>query len=498
MSTTGRQSAAKRTVRLSLVAGVVGAAVLSGLTFGVSTAGAAPAKTKAAGAIEVCKYAGDKQVHGTFDYTLTEGSWSTTLAVPVGSCSGDVSAPAGSVTVVETAQPPYYTSAITASPASDLVSVNLATGTGVFKVVSGQDTTANFWNKTNDGNVKVCKTLTATSGALVGMPFEFAVTDSAVAGTKYVTAYATAYGAQEICTPVNKSYPLGSTVTINEIGQPNIELVGTSISPASQNAGSTSTTAVLTVGPQTGSVTAAIFTDQALGWVEVCKDAADASTGTQSFPFTVNGGPVFTVHAGDCSQPFQVPAGTASINEIQANPNFYLENVSTEGVTDPTGSRLLSGPTTDPATVTVVYGGVGNETVATFTDAVYQGDFKICTSQTSPDAVLEGLPFVYDYSYTVNGVSTLGSVTLTAPLTGATCSGLYGPIPVVNADGSAVDVAITAESTGDPTVNLQGVLYQGNGNVVSSPTLPSALPGTLVFGIGAGMNVATFTDGRTP
>ena len=500
MSTMGRQSAAKRSARLSLVAGVLGAAVLSGLTFGVSTvAGAATTSKATTGGIEVCKYAGDSQVQGTFNYKLTgPGGFSKSLNVPVGSCSGDIKAPPGNVTVTETAQPPYYTAAITASPANYLVSANVAAGSGVFKVVVGQNTTANFWNKTNDGSVKVCKTLTATSGALAGTQFEFLVTDSAVSGTVTLWATATAHGAQQICTPDPYTYPLGSIVTITEVGQPNVQLVGTSISPRSQNAGSTSTVAVLKVGPVTGSVTAATFTNQALGWVEVCKNAADPSTGSQSFPFTVNGGPVFTVHAGQCSQPFQVPAGTATINEIQANPNFYLKNVSTMGVTDPTGSRLLSGPTQDPATVKVVFGGVGNETVATFTDAVFQGDFKICTAQTSPDANLQGQLFTYYYTYTVNGVTTSGYVTLTAPLTGATCSGLYGPIPVVNADGSAVDVSVTAEATSDPTVDLQGVLYQGNGNVISMPALPSALPGTLVFSNGAGMNVATFTDGRTP
>ena len=499
MSITGRQFAAKRSARRSLVAGVVGAALLSGMTFGVSAvAGAATATTAKTGGIEVCKYAGDTQVKGTFNYQLTAGSWSASLSVPVGSCSGDIPAPVGPVTVTETAQAPYYTSAITASPLRRLVSANVPGGSGVFKVVSNQNTTANFWNSTHDGSVKVCKTLTATSGALTGMPFQFLVTDSAVSGTASVWANATAFGAQQICTPVAKGYPLGSTVTITEVGQPNVQLVGTSISPMSQNAGSTSTVAVLKVGPVTGSVTAATFTNQALGWLEVCKNAADQSTGTQSFPFTVNGGAIFTVHAGQCSQPFQVPTGTASINEIQANPNFYLANVSTQGVTDPTGSRLLSGPTDDPATVAVVFGGVGNETIATFTDAVHMGDFKICTSQTSPDANLQGLPFVYSYTYTVNGVTSSGSVTLTQPLTGASCSGLYGPIPVVNADGSAVKVSVTAQATGDPTVNLQGVLYQGNGTVISSPTLPSALPATLVFTNGAGMNVATFTDGRTP
>jgi hypothetical protein len=449
--------------------------------------------------MEVCKYAGDTQVKGTFNFALTATGFTASVNVPVGSCSGDIlNVPAGPVTVTETAQAPYYVSKITASPAQNLVSADPPAGSGVFTVVSGQNTTANFTNSTNDGTVKVCKTLTATSGALAGMPFKFRVTDSAVPGTTTVTANATAYGAQLICTPVKNGYPLGSTVKITEVGQANVDLVGTSISPASQDAGSTTKVALLTVGPLPGSVTEAVFTNQALGWVEVCKDAADPSTGNQSFPFTINGGKAFTVHAGQCSQPFQVPAGTASINEIQANPNFYLVNVSTKGVTDPTGSRLLSGPTADPATVQIVFGGVGNETVATFTDAVFQGDFKICSAQSSPDANLEGQQFVYNYTYTVNGITKTGSVTLTDPLTGASCSGLYGPIPVVNADGSAVQVSVTEALPATPSVELLNVLYQGNGVVISSPTLPSALPATLVFTIGAGMNVATFTDGRTP
>jgi len=501
MSIMGREFAVRRLGRRSWLAGVVGAVVLSGMTFGVTAAGAATtakASQSQTGGIEVCKYAGDSQVTGTFHYTLTASGWSASADVPVGSCSGDITAPVGSVTVTETAQPPYFTSAITASPAQNLVSANLAAGSGVFTVVSGQNTSANFWNSTHDGFVKVCKTLTATSGALVGMPFKFRITDSAVTGATIVSANATAFGAQQVCTPDPNGYPLGSTVKITEVGQANVALVGTSISPASQNAGSTNKVALLTVGPVTGSVTAAIFTNQALGWVEVCKNAADPSTGTQSFPFRINNGKIFTVHAGQCSQPFQVPAGTASINEIQANPNFYLANVSTQGVTDPTGSRLLSGPTQDPATVAIVFGGVGNETIATFTDAVFQGDFKICSAQTSPDANLQGQQFVYNYSYTVNGTTTHGSVTLTDPLTGASCSSLIGPIPVVNADGSAVQVSVTEALPATPAVELANVQYQGNGQVISSPTLPSALPATLVFTTGAGMNVATFTDGRTP
>ena len=126
------------------------------------------------------------------------------------------------------------------------------------------------------------------------------------------------------------------------------------------------------------------------------------------------------------------------------------------------------------------------------------GDFKICKAQTSPDANLQGSTATFDFTYTVNGVAHSGTTSLIVPLTGATCSGLYGPIPVVNADGSGVQVSVTEEASNVPSVELADLLYQGNGSVISSPPLPAALPATLVFSTGAGMNVATFTDGRTP
>ena len=68
-----------------------------------------------------------------------------------------------------------------------------------------------------------------------------------------------------------------------------------------------------------------------------------------------------TVQGGQCSSPIEVPAGTATVSEdLSANPAFYLESVSTVSASDPMGTRLLTGATTNPATVTVPYGDVGN------------------------------------------------------------------------------------------------------------------------------------------
>jgi hypothetical protein len=451
-----------------------------------------PVINQPTGAIEVCKQAGDSYVNGSFNFSLSEGEWSSSVSVLTGQCSGEITVPAGQVSVTEAPSAPYYLASVSSIPQSALLGSNLANGQATFAVSSGSATTAIFTNATELGYVKVCKTLTSGSGALTGDTFNFNVSDAA--GNQAVSVIAPAPG-QTACALDFTALPVGSVAHVTEVGQPNVALTGVSVYPSSSDAGSTSTTGAITVGT---SVASATFTNEALGWVEVCKNAADPSTGNQIFPFTVNGGQVFTVMANQCSQAFQVPAGTATINEIQANPNFYLENVTAIGGW-PTTNRLLSGPTDDPATVTVPFGGVGNETVATFTDAVYQGSFKICTAQTSPDANLAaGQLFVYNYSYTVNGTTTTGSVTLTNPATGATCSGIIGPIPVVNADGSAVQVSVTEALPATPSVQLANVQYQGNGMVVSSPALPSTLPATIVFTNGAGMNVATFTDGRTP
>ncbi len=98
-----------------------------------------------------------------------------------------------------------------------------------------------------------------------------------------------------------------------------------------------------------------------------------------TFNFSVNGGASFPVMAepapGLCSQPFQVPAGTATIQELETNPNFFLKSATAEGY--PEGNALISGPTSNGTiTVSVPFGGVGNETVATFTDAVSNGSVQ--------------------------------------------------------------------------------------------------------------------------
>jgi hypothetical protein len=214
----------------------------------------------------------------------------------------------------------------------------------------------------------------------------------------------------------------------------------------------------------------AVFTNEPLGVVEVCKNFFPPSyDATNSATFTVNGGPSFTVAGGACSAPIVVPAGTATVTE-SVSSNFFLVHVSTVSATDPFGTRLLSGDLANPASVTVPYGDVGNETVVTFTNAVDATQFKICKQETSADANLSGSTFTFDYSY----ADVSGSVNLTiAPVsvanpTGEVCSGLIWGPAAVDPSGNPIPIAITEESTSIPAVQVTGILYQGNGKVLTS------------------------------
>jgi hypothetical protein len=458
------------------------------------------------GYLEVCKNAGDSFVAaGPWTFWIKTPTGGPAILVdpsgnpigPVGpiqvlagQCSGDIPVAAGQYTVQESFSAPDYVSSIAAFPPTALLGSNAANGSGTFSVSSQVATTAIFTNDVQVGFVKVCKTLTATSGALQGTAFNFNVSDTA--GTQVVTVIAAPPG-QTACSPDYTGLPIGSVATVTEQSQPNVRIAGVQVIPPSADGGSTSTTAKVIVGPAINSAT---FTNQAQGWVEVCKNAGDASAAGQIFNFSVNGGAPIPVMTGQCSQPIQVDAGTATVQEILTNPNYQITNITTVSVTDPTGSRLLSGQN-NPATVTVPFGGVANETIVTFTNSTVQGAFKICTAQTSPDANLAGDMFTYMYSYTVNGVTTTGSVTLTVPLNGSNCSGIIATLPVINANGTPVQVSVTAEPPALTGVALFGFLYQGAGSVINTPTLPATFPVTVTIDLGAGMNVDTFTNGAT-
>ena len=476
------------------------------------------------GYIEVCKSATDLWVQGSFPFTITQGTTSFgTYSVAVGSCTGAIPGPAGTVTVAEGAEGPGYALvSVTSAPVGTLGTVNLGTQTANFTVNAGYETTATFVNATQLNLIKVCKVLANDQGSLAGSIFTFNVswTFSPATGAKaisnsgpvsVVAVPSTVLGGA--CTLVTNwplGIPVGSKVWVTENAFPNVLLSGVSITPVTFDAGTTATEAVLTVPPAADGYADASFTNEPMGYVEVCKNFYPSYyDATNTATFLVNGGTSVTIQGGTCSAPIQVPAGTATVSE-GAVANFLLYSVSTESTSDPFGVRLLTGggPTNtvnysavpvNPASVTVPYGGVGNETVVTFGNVVDGTQFKICKQETSSDANLAGSTFNFTWSYgsrSGTDALTIGSV---AP--GLVCSDLdLGPY-VVNTLGIGIPITITELSTAIPAVEATSITYQGNGSVVSTTTLPVLVTGGtagITITPGAGINVVTFTNGRTP
>ena len=484
------------------------------------------------GYIEVCKSATDTWVQGSFPFTITQGTTSFgTYSVAVGSCTGAIPVPAGTVTVAEGAEGPGYALVnVTSAPVGTLGTVNLVTQTANFTVNAGYETTATFVNATQLNLIKVCKVLANDQGSLAGKTFTFNVswTFSPATGAKAISSLnlpgsglvsvvavpSTVQGGA--CTLVTNwgpfGIPVGSKVWVTENAFPNVLVSGVSITPVTFDAGTTATEAVLTVPPAADGYADASFTNDPMGYVEVCKNFYPSYyDATNTATFLVNGGTSVTIQGGTCSAPIQVPAGTATVSE-GAVANFLLWSVSTESTSDPFGVRLLTGggPTNtvnysavpvNPASVTVPYGGVGNETVVTFGNVVDGTQFKICKQETSSDAALNGSTFNFSWTYgnrSGHDALTIGSV---AP--GLVCSDLdLGPY-VVNSLGIGIPITITELSTAIPAVEATSIVYQGNGSVVSNDTAlgPVVVTGGtagITITPGAGINVVTFTNGRTP
>jgi hypothetical protein len=473
--------------------------------------------TAGTGYIEVCKYASDTDVEGSFPFTISAGGATVaTVSVAVNSCSSDIAVPAGPVVVTEANEFPYAVTAVTSLPTISVSGITLgAGGSATFAVGANQGVSALFTDGTVLGYFKICKVLANDQGSLAGSKFVYTIGwtfsppngAAAITGTGSATVVAVDASVAGGACSLPFGAPAGSVVTASENAFPDVAVTNVAIIPAADNAGSANGTAVFTV-PTDGSTASATFTNDPLGTIEVCKNF-DPWTYDYNYSaqFTVNGGASFWVDGGACSAPILVPAGTATVTEA-SQANFYLENVSTLSATDVFGTRLLTGDTVNPASVIVPYGGVGNETVVTFTNAVDPTEFKICKQETSADANLVGSTFKFTWSFKGRDSDpdpigdvylTIAPVTATNP-TGLVCSGLIWGPPVINPDGSVTPVTVVEDSTSIAAVEVTSIVYQGNGSVGIETPLPAVVTGGvagLCFDPGAGINVVTFTNGRT-
>ena len=431
------------------------------------------------GYIEVCKSGADEYVTGSFDFTINgPAGFTASRSVLVDQCTEPLAVPAGNVTVSEAARFPYATAAIDVRPAGRLVSRNLANRTTTVTVPVGDssnETLVTFTNATLTGQLKICKTLATNGTALAGKSFRFFV--NAAIGTDIGDTIVAGPAGSTSCVFHPELLPLGSAVSVTEEGTDNVRNTTVTVAPASRDTGSAPPTANLTIG---NGITTATFTNQAYGTVEVCKAAADTSTAIQTFQFSVNGGGAISVKAGQCSPPISVPAGTATVQEL-ANANFHLVGVTALG--PERDNRLVSG--TNPVTVSVPFGGVENETLVTFTNAVNTGRFKICKVSNEP--TLQNVTFNFTSVYEVNGTVITG----TASLKPGQCSSLSAPIPVVDAQGFTIPIGVSEGA--NPQTVVSNIAVANGTLVASSLTLQN-----VTFKVNQGITTVTYTNARKP
>ena len=454
--------------------------VQSGLT--VLTITNRPTPPPQMGTLELCKSAADRFVSGTFGFNVTAPGFSSSQSVLTGQCN-DVPVPSGNVTITENVAFPYAVTSVAAIPKAALVSSSLDTQSAQVAVTPGGMTTVFFTNATLTGYVKVCKALArSVDNVLVGQTFNFSVGASfrgaPLTGIPTsVSVVATSFGTPTCAFLSNNrgpvALPLGSLVTVNETGLPvTIESVGTAISPANLNAGSSPTTAVFYVANQpppnnvgnlgAGSVTQATFTNEALGYVEVCKQSSSIQSGTP-FNFNIGGiGPIQPVNVGLCSLGFLLPVGSTTITESPVAHVSIAKITSTSGAT-------LSGNT---ATVTVPY---NDENIVTFFNEINTGTLKICKAQTSSDAGLQNTTFHLTYSYVHNGATVNGPDEALLP---GQCTLPISPIPVLNSNLTPIQISITEQTTPVANIGLFNVQVVGGDTVVSSAAPPTHLVST--------------------
>jgi hypothetical protein len=361
---------------------------------------AAASATTGTGYFEVCKLADNSAgtVTGSFTFTWAGGS----VAVPVGSCSQLQQAPAGNLTITETARTGFAVSQVSANPSGRLVNTDLNARSATIQVVAGDASTQTVVSFTN----------------------------------KVVT-------------------------------------------------------------PPTG-------------FIEICKVAGDNNV-TGDFKFSVNGSQsLVTVPAGSCSTPIEVPAGTATIQEL-ARTGFSLASLSTV----PSGRLVSSNLATRTATVTVMQGSVATQTVVSFTNVTQNGQLKICKAADPNSAT----PVTGTFTFTLSPASANGASSVTVPV--GSCSlvqsyqvgthvtvteaanGGYAVSAITIAGSSTIGSSSLADrkatvtiaaGTSDLTFTNKGP--QGPGQIkickLADPNSPSPVTGTFTFQLSpAGTNPIT-------
>ncbi len=297
--------------------------------------------------------------------------------------------------------------------------------------------------------LKICKVLATGTTAPAGTLFTF------TAGGRTVSV------APGTCTVL--TFDTGTQVTLTETGPTGYRVTAITITGA--GTGTTNVgagTATVTLRPQVTEVT---FTNQrATGFIEICKEGS--ATGTFTFDIAGRTTPVtVVVTAGAtqpvCSQPIELPAGQATVTERAA------EGTTLAGVRTLPTNRLVSSSGRS-ATITVVAGGVAEQTLVIFRNEVFQ-NLKICKQLAAGTTAPAGTLF----TFTVAGQT----------------------VSVAPGSCTAITVAAgnqTITETGPAGYRVTAIAVAPSGRQVSQ----DLGAGRVVVNVGTGVTEVTFTNQR--
>jgi len=490
-----------------------------------------PTPPAGTGWLEICKdraqlghYETDWDVQGPFSFTvIDQADVHYSKTVLAGQCSEPFQVAAGIAEVTEGASPGFDLVDVFTIPDDRLLTTNLINRTADVEVPaadsSNDETQVHFVNKTQRGQLKVCKTLGPGSNDLVGQKFYFDIYgDNMQPLGVWITAQS-----QTQCVIVG-NFPIGSTVDVEEDLDQSNGGAGEFIDVSGEGE--------ITIAPGINTKT---ITNTARGLLEICKAAIrGASDGrtlapvqiTQpTFQFRVDGGGLINVRAGTCTPPMRVSVGAHTVSEVAStnyeldpgSPALALLGFNTNGgiVVSPADREVSRQLSSRSVTVNVPYGPNG-ETLVTFYNRVKVAQIKVCKAITSGSVDSLGHK-TFTYTVYVGGNRyTVGPI---APGECQFVTDSFGNprnFPILDAAGNHVSAAVLENGATDSTptlgtfyvsalsltgndknfsvlTNCQPALYSPTGQHCKTFTF-SAVAVHIAWTLGTGPNVVTFTN----
>ena len=376
---------------------------------------------------------------------------------------------------------------------------------------SNDETQLHFFNKTQRGQLKVCKALGPGSADLIGQKFYFDIYgDNMQPLGVWITAQA-----QTQCVIVG-NFPIGSTVDVEETCgevptfQPDD---GSSCNEFIDTTGG----GEITIAPGINTKT---ITNTAKGLLEICKHTVRGINTQPTFTFRIDGAGMLKVRAGTCSLPQRVSVGTHTVSEIadqnyELDPGFPILNETGGGIivspADREVSRSLANRT---VTVNVPYGPNG-ETLVTFYNRVKLGQVKVCKTITPGSAdALGGKPFNYFVIYRET-VYPVGPIYPGECQFAADSHGNPINFPVIDSSGNQTVIGVheldiselmppppgSFYVTGLSVTGTRGIVHTNCVTASYSPTGVHCLKFNLIgdpvqisFNLGPSVNVVTFLN----